>query len=82
MTYAAGISFPGQDREPALHCDTAGCGTVLVVRPVRGGPPRWLIDGRAPKGWRRVTEPDGRRRDTCPRCLATPAAREKGGERG
>lgn len=62
--YIAGI---GNEREPALHCDTAGCGTVMTVKPTRYGMPAWLRDRKAPKGWRTVII-DDRRRDTCPRC--------------
>jgi len=68
LTLVGALGF-GQDREPALHCDAAGCGTILHVRPVRGGPPKWLLDRTAPKGWHTRIE-SGRRFDLCPRCRA------------
>lgn len=75
MTYLAGLNFPGQVREPALHCDEAGCGTVLVVRLVRGFMPAWLRNRKAPPGWR-MTIQDDRRRDSCPLHRAAQKNRE------
>ena len=43
----------------------------------RGVPPVWLLDGKAPRGWRTIITPlpgfDGRERreDYCPRCKET-----------
>ncbi len=73
MTYHCGIG-PGLQRlglkpcGPHLTCD--GCGTVynIVARP-RRGPPKWLVDGKAPKGWTRLLDDgEGLSRHYCPRC--------------
>lgn len=53
---------------PTLTCD--GCGMRLVVRP--GVAPMWMLNRKAPKGWRMVSSPDGcLRHDYRPQCKGT-----------
>lgn len=80
MTYRAGVSpalapmFPdvvcNAGPEPTVTCDVVNWGTQLVVRAGRGGgPPARLRNGKAPPGWRRFPQPDGRpAQHTCPAC--------------
>ena len=70
MTYHAGFSFGPNPHAPYVRCDE--CGTTLIAETRSGGPPTWLLNRKAPKGWlliRREQE-DGSvfRRDYCPRC--------------
>lgn len=58
--------------EPAIYCD--GCGLRLVARTRSGGPPAWLLNGKAPRGWRVERTGLGLRRDWCPTCKAKPRA--------
>ena len=68
MSYRAGTAGLEQlgidSGPPTLTCDR--CGRRLEVRPVRGGAPAWLLDGRAPMGWTLIRAPDGTRYDFCP----------------
>jgi hypothetical protein len=81
VTYRAGLGLgmaslgftPGP---PHLRCD--GCGLVLEAVTQRGGPPSWLLNRKAPKGWKMIRNDDGTRRDWCPRCKDTPAASDGG----
>lgn len=72
MTYHAATRGLGPygipDGEPRVACDD--CGTVLYIRTRRGGPPKWLLDGKAPPKWRGGRRDDGTRWDKCPRCIA------------
>lgn len=74
MTYHAGLmlaAIGGPDRYPHLTCD--GCGLVYRI-PTNKPAPRWLLDNKAPKGWRRdaVVEPVTgtalSSKHYCPRC--------------
>lgn len=73
MSYRAGtrglaaLGIP--DSEPRVICD--GCGVVLHARTRSGGPPAWLLNGTAPKGWAGGRNEDGTRWDRCPRCKAS-----------
>ena len=58
----ARIGIP--DDTPRVVCD--GCGMVLRIKADRP-PPAWLLDGKAPKGWKFVRDGE-RRKDMCPRC--------------
>src|SRR5690242_4568711 len=50
---------------PWIECNS--CGTRLTID--RGKrPPQWLLDGRAPRGWRTTAKGDGTRTDRCPSC--------------
>lgn len=60
MTYRAGIGpllaqrlNTFESHEPTLMCDE--CGFCIIVKPVRGGMPAWLAEGKAPKGWKMLT---------------------------
>lgn len=70
MTYRCGIGVSAarligvEPDDPRVTCD--GCGLVLRIS-VDRPPPAWLLDGRAPPGWRLVRG-DENRRDYCPRC--------------
>ena len=77
MTYRAGIGpslaqamgITDASFKPTLTCDVVNCGTRLVVRPTRGGAPAWLLNKKAPKGWRRHEQPgDAPAQHTCPQC--------------
>lgn len=50
---------------PRVTCD--GCGARIVVRDDRM-PPKWLLDGKPPRGWATVKNADGTRTDTCGNC--------------
>jgi hypothetical protein len=54
--------------DPAIICD--GCG---LERAIRGVPPLWWLDGRAPRGWWSRKEA-GKRADLCPKCRAAQSA--------
>jgi hypothetical protein len=66
MTFAPGLYIPGEDRSPQVVCDTCGATLNASARGHRG-PPRWLIDGRVPPGWRKTTETPARH--SCPVCV-------------
>lgn len=51
---------------PRVTCDS--CGARIVVVTGRRGPPRWLLDGKAPPGWRTTKNDDGTRTDWCKAC--------------
>jgi hypothetical protein len=55
---------------PSVYCD--GCGTRIDARSRSGMAPAWLLNGKAPKGWRvERDEENGTRKDWCPRCRAS-----------
>lgn len=58
------------DDDPRLICDW--CGMALYARAGAGGPPRWLLSGKPPKGWRGGLREDGTRLDMCPGCARSP----------
>ena len=59
--------------DPALLCDK--CDVVLAITTTgRRGPPRWLIEGKAPRGWRRLDRGDLPARHVCPSCRKAGAA--------
>jgi hypothetical protein len=70
MTYRCGIgagleALGMEPGPPHIRCDAPGCTRTFEAVATRGGPPAWLRNGTAPKGWR--TERDGdKRRDYCP----------------
>jgi hypothetical protein len=75
VTYRVGVSgpiaewFPKHFAEPTLWCDAVGCDRVMLVRPVRGCAPAWLLNGTAPKGWIRHAQRGGATAaHTCPQC--------------
>ncbi len=76
MGYLCGIG-PGmrslglEPREPQVTCDADGC-TARVVISDDQPPPRWLLNGKAPKGWRRVPRKDVAALYYCPKCLEKP----------
>ena len=84
MTYRAaifGLEHVGipTHPEPAVYCDGDGCTARVVARTRSGGPPAWLLDGKAPKGWAvERDEENHTRKDWCP---AHRAARGKDGAR-
>lgn len=52
---------------PWVKCDT--CGVKLTAITSRHGmPKKWLLDGKAPPGWRTEKHADGTRTDWCQRC--------------
>ena len=67
MAYHIGIC-PGMQQlgftpcDPHITCD--GCD---AARFIRGLPPVWFLDGKAPPGWKLVRDGEARR-DYCPRC--------------
>ena len=65
MTYRAGF----RDLAPSVHCDHDGCNAALEAVEARGGgPPAWLRNGTAPKGWQLMYLGQNRRRwDLCPK---------------
>jgi hypothetical protein len=66
MSYRAGMSFGPTQTEPRIICD--GCGAERVIR---GLPPAWFLDRKAPPGWRALRMADGSRRwDLCKACWA------------
>lgn len=77
MTYLAGISFPGQERFPAIHCDGAGCGAVIRID---GLPPKWFLDGKPKRGWTLIREPGEKRLDFCPNCRPAAHPTDRSGE--
>jgi hypothetical protein len=69
MTYRAGVVMWGDggfSSVPTLTCDM--CKTVMDVRAVRGAQPLWLINKKAPKGWRRYDRGDSPAQHACPKC--------------
>lgn len=80
MTYHCGVG-PRLARiadvevcEPHLTCD--GCGIVFRWN-LNKPPPMWLLDRKAPRGWRVEREEDGGRSDYCTRCKGRRAARNR-----
>lgn len=77
MSYRCGVFEPlasmmGVDPGgPRLTCDGPDCTARVIVREGRR-PPKWLLDGRAPKGWRNSKSADGTRYDWCPECRGRP----------
>ena len=72
MSYRCGIGG-GMERfgltpgPPHIRCD--GCGITLEARTKSGGPPAWLLNGKAPRGWKCVRDAEHyTRQDWCPRC--------------
>lgn len=73
MTYHAGLllaTIGGPNRYPHLTCD--GCGTKYNI-PTNKPAPKWLLDNKAPRGWRHETtaDPATQAQTTkhyCPRC--------------
>lgn len=74
VTYHAGLMLAaagGVDREPRLTCN--GCGVVHHISP-RKPAPQWLLNNKAPRGWRRepvvepVTNAELPSKHYCPRC--------------
>ena len=71
MSYRCGLGMgmealgfePGP---PMLRCDYPGCTGFKEDLPTRGGAPAWLRNGTAPRGWKTVKHPSGRRYDLCP----------------
>lgn len=75
MSYRCGIEDPkfaallGTDVGPArITCD--GCGVRLLIG-VKGLPPKWFFDGKAPPGWRVVRQGEVRN-DYCGKCKDDP----------
>jgi hypothetical protein len=73
MSYRCGIgegmvALGLEPGPPRITCDQ--CGEVMAVK--YGMPPAWLLNGKAPRGWRSVALKDGTRRDFCPSCIRTP----------
>lgn len=74
MTYHCGLllaSIGGTTQDPHLTCDGRG----LVYRiPTNKPAPSWLLDNKAPRGWRReaviepVTNTQLPSKHYCPRC--------------
>lgn len=58
---------------PSIYCD--GCGLQRTCLKPSGVPYAWLLNGKAPPGWRCESSEGGTRKDWCPRCKAD----EKGG---
>jgi hypothetical protein len=52
--------------EPRITCD--GCGVVKLARTKTGGPPMWLLNRKAPPGWKLIRHEDDTRTDYCPQC--------------
>ncbi len=48
-----------------VRCDAPGCTRFLEVKATRGGPPAWLRNGTAPRGWK-TRKVDDKRHDLCP----------------
>lgn len=71
MSYQCGIGA-GMERlgispcRPHIYCD--GCGLKLSALGKIGLPHKWLLDDKAPRGWKMVRLGSGRREDYCPRC--------------
>ncbi len=73
MTYHPGMrlaSFGGPNQDPHLTCD--GCGVRYNI-PADRMPPKWLMENKAPKGWRYETKVDPKTQEQrtkhyCPRC--------------
>lgn len=76
MTYRCGFGqgmaeLGFEEGPPHIKCD--GCGLRLEARMTSGGPPLWLIDQKAPRGWHLILKPSGvegvsLREDYCPQC--------------
>lgn len=76
MSYECGIGggmrrIGFEPREPAIRCD--GCGITVAIANRTSFAPKWFLDGKAPKGWKRIDD-CGKRRDYCPRCRPKEAA--------
>jgi hypothetical protein len=76
MSYRCGIG-PGMEKlglepgPPRVTCD--GCGKQLPAVTKTGGPPMWLLNGKAPKGWLLIRHEEPKtgailREDYCPAC--------------
>ena len=69
MSYHAttrGLTHIGiPDTDAHITCDW--CGVVYRIS-MGYGPPTWLLDGKAPRGWARGLNADCTRWDCCPRC--------------
>ena len=52
---------------PSIYCDE--CGQRKDARTKSGCAPTWLLNGKAPRGWRVEYDAENHtRRDWCPRC--------------
>jgi hypothetical protein len=79
MSYRCGMApsmaqFGFEPGPPRIICD--GCGVTLEARTRSGGPPAWLLDQKAPKGWKLILRPTDVeevqiREDYCPKCKGT-----------
>lgn len=71
MTYRAGIgpglakAFGYEPGPPHVRCDEPGCDATYEAKETRFGPPRWLLDNKAPPRWSMRRERD-KRIDLCP----------------
>lgn len=65
-----GLSHLGiADGDARIICDV--CGATLSAETRVGGPQRWLLDGKAPKGWQCKRDSETHTRyDVCPQCCA------------
>lgn len=83
MSYRCGIeaslaSIMGvEPGGPRVTCD--GCGARVMVRTDRL-PPMWLLDNKAPPGWKMTKDADGKRTDLCKTCKVKPLARPGGSD--
>jgi hypothetical protein len=68
VTYIAGVQgferFGIRSDGPRVECN--GCGLVRRIDTDRL-PPAWVLDGKAPPGWRLKRDGD-KRTDWCPQC--------------
>ena len=71
MSYRCAIG-PGMERIGMLPCEAHircdGCGVTILARTRTGGPPAWLLNRKAPRGWKLIRQPDDTRVDYCPKC--------------
>ena len=71
MTYLCGVAFPGVGRDPQVVCDGGGAVKLARSRGAAQIAPAWLLDSRAPPGWRLERQDLATgvyRRDWCPAC--------------
>ena len=68
MSYHCGIGegLPISAQEPHILCDICGFKFYISTKKI---PPAWFLDGKAPRGWKKVIDGESRRYDYCKKCL-------------
>ena len=69
MSYRCGIGYGAEAigltaGPPMIICN--GCRARYVIK---APPPKWFLDGKAPRGWMTIRLDNNARQDLCPTCV-------------